>query len=76
VLVLALYLNGPNARELYRRPDDWLWIVCGVQIYWIRRMWIVGDCGEMSEDSVLFATHDWVSYVALALCGVAVVFAL
>ncbi len=74
-LVLAFYLNGADARGLYHRPD-WLWIVCGILVYWISRMWILAGRGQMSEDPVIFATRDWPSYVALALCGVGMVLAL
>jgi 4-hydroxybenzoate polyprenyltransferase len=62
VLVLAFYLNSPEARALYTRPW-WLWSVCPLLIYWVSRVWLLVGRGQMNEDPVLFALKDRASYV-------------
>jgi len=70
VLVLALYINSPAVLDLYRVP--WmLWFLCPIALYWISRVWIFAYRGELSEDPVLFALRDRVSYLA-AGCSAAV----
>ncbi len=71
VLVLALYLNSPDVRALYDRPE-WLWSLCPLMIYWISRVWILAGRGELEDDPLLFALTDKTSYLVGAL-GLAVV---
>ena len=61
-LVLALYINGQDIQRLYPRPYM-LWIVCPLFVYWITRVWLIAHRGNMSEDPILFAMHDKVSYI-------------
>jgi len=70
-LVLALYINGEAARELYRRPYV-LWLLCPIVLYWTSRVWVLAARGEMHEDPVLFALRDRVSYAAAAASAVVV----
>ncbi|HET9579389.1 MAG TPA: UbiA family prenyltransferase [Usitatibacter sp.] len=64
-LVLALYINGETAKELYSRPEA-LWLLCPILLYWISRMWLLAGRGEVDEDPLLFALHDKNTYVAAA----------
>jgi 4-hydroxybenzoate polyprenyltransferase/phosphoserine phosphatase len=60
VLVLALYINSPEMKELYTRP--WaLWMICPLMLYWVTRVWFVVKRGELDEDPVVFAVRDKVS---------------
>ena len=65
-LILALYVNGPENAHLWPRPYA-LWGVCPIFVYWIVRAWVVAHRGNMTEDPILFAFQDKVSYVAAAL---------
>lgn len=70
VLVLALYLNSPEAAALYRRPDL-LWLLCALLLYWITRLWLLAHRGELDDDPVVFALRDRGSRI-VALCVIVV----
>jgi 4-hydroxybenzoate polyprenyltransferase len=72
-LVLALYIESDEVRLLYQRPQ-WLWLLCGLHLYWISRAWLLAHRGEMHHDPVLFALRDRTSYWA-GLAAVAIVLA-
>lgn len=72
-LVLALYINGETAKNLYSRPEL-LWVLCPVLLYWISRIWLLTARGRMHDDPVLFAVRDRASYL-VAAAGLAVVWA-
>ncbi|HET7844444.1 MAG TPA: UbiA family prenyltransferase [Xanthomonadales bacterium] len=67
VLVLALYVNSPDVRVLYRTPG-WIWLLCPALLYWIARMWTLSARGRIDTDPLLFALRDPASW------GVAVAF--
>ena len=62
-LVLALYVNSPEVRLLYRQPHI-LWAVCPIFVYWIVYVWLIAGRGGMGEDPILFAFRDRTSYLA------------
>ena len=68
VVLLALYINSPEAHILYRRPQ-FLWPLCLVIIYWLSRMILIANRGQLHDDPVVFAAHDrasWITGVAVA----------
>ena len=69
VLVLALYINSPDVRLLYKRPDV-LWLLCPLLIYWITRVWFLAHRALIDDDPVLFAIRDWRSYAIAAASGI------
>lgn len=69
-VVLALYLQSEKVATLYSRPEL-LWALIPLVTYWISRVWLIAHRGQMTDDPVLFATRDPVSYLVAAL-GVAV----
>ena len=64
-LVLALYVNGESASQLYSHPAV-LWILCPILLYWISRIWLLAARGQMHDDPVLFAVKDSTSYYVAA----------
>lgn len=66
VLVFALYIRSEDAMGLYARPDL-LWAICPLLLLWISRVWFLAVRGELSDDPVLFAIRDRVSYAVGAL---------
>lgn len=72
VLVLALYVNSPEVMALYDRPA-WLWGVCACLLYWIGRIWLLANRGELDDDPVVFALRDRASRI---VAGVIVIIAL
>ncbi len=74
VLVMVLYTNSPEVRELYASPRI-LWGISGVLMCWITYMVMKTNRGEMHDDPVIFATRDKTSriggLIVIALCLVA-----
>ncbi len=68
VLVLCLYINSPDVRQLYDRPEL-LWLLSPLLLYWIARLWLFACRGSLADDPVLFALHDRVSYLTGAVMG-------
>lgn len=66
VLVLALYVNGADVARLYRHPQV-IWLACPMLLFWISRVWFLANRGKLSDDPVVFAARDPVSY-ALGIC--------
>jgi 4-hydroxybenzoate polyprenyltransferase len=73
VLVVALYLSSPEVTLLYAHPER-LWLVCPMLLYWISRMLILANRGEMDDDPIIFSVHDRISWLTGA--GVALVVAI
>jgi 4-hydroxybenzoate polyprenyltransferase len=62
VLVLCLYLNSPDVRIHYSRPEI-LWLACPILLYWISRIWFLAYRRQLDDDPVAFALRDRISYV-------------
>jgi 4-hydroxybenzoate polyprenyltransferase len=71
VLVLALYINSPEVQLLYRRPEL-LWLLCPVLIYWISRLTLLANRGELNDDPVTFALKDFSTWVTGLIGGIIV----
>lgn len=65
-LVLALYINSPDVVELYRH-SGLIWLLCPLLMYWIGRIWLLANRGELHQDPVVFATQDRASYLVCIL---------
>ncbi len=61
-LVLALYADSREIQRLYPHPQA-LWCVCPIFVYWIVRVWIIAHRGNMTDDPILYAFRDRVSYI-------------
>lgn len=69
-VVLALYIQSPETGELYARPE-FLWLICPLLVYWLGRMTLLANRGEVDDDPVVFAITDRTSWlVGLASLGV------
>lgn len=73
-LVLALYLNSPQAALLYSRPDI-LWLLCGLLLYWITHLWLTAHRGRLDDDPVVFALRDRVSRVVALIAAAILILA-
>lgn len=74
VLVLALYVNSPDVRNLYSNYRL-LWLVLPPFLFWISQMWMKTHRGEMHDDPVVFAVRDRSSLVIAVFIGVVVMMA-
>jgi 4-hydroxybenzoate polyprenyltransferase len=66
VLVFALYINSDAVTRLYTN-SLYLWAVCPLILYWISRIWILANRGQVHEDPIVFAIKDRASYVVVFL---------
>ena len=66
VLVLALYINSDQVKNLYPN-SNLLWIICALLLYWISRLWFWAKRGELLEDPVVFAITDRTSLIVAAI---------
>lgn len=57
VLILALYLNSPEVIPLYKHPKS-MWFLIPVLTYWIGRMVMIANRGEMHDDPIVYAFRD------------------
>jgi 4-hydroxybenzoate polyprenyltransferase/phosphoserine phosphatase len=74
VLVLALYINSPEIQALYGEPKV-IWILCVLMLYWVSRVWMLAQRGQMHDDPVVFALKDWQSLGIAVLAAAAVALA-
>jgi 4-hydroxybenzoate polyprenyltransferase len=74
VLVLALYINSPDIQSLYHRPKV-IWMLCVLMLYWVSRVWMKAQRGEMHDDPVVFAMKDRISIGVALLAALTVVIA-
>jgi 4-hydroxybenzoate polyprenyltransferase len=65
VLVLALYVDSADVRQLYDHPYL-LWPLCPLVLYIIVRIWILARRNQMHEDPVVFILRDWRSQIMVA----------
>ena len=75
VLVLALYVNSENVKQLYVTPEV-IWLLCPIMLYWISRVWILTDRGNMNDDPIVFALKDRTSLITVVCMGLVVLAAM
>ncbi len=68
VLVLALYVSSADVSRLYTHPER-LWGILPVMLYWISRVWLLANRGQMHDDPIVFAIRDRASYAVAAIAG-------
>lgn len=69
VLVLVLYVNSPEVKVLYKNPLLLL-LLAPIFMFWVGRIWLLATRGKMSDDPVLFALSDKMSYTLLAASSI------
>jgi hypothetical protein len=62
VLVLVLYTSAPDVTILYSNPKA-LWLLCPLMLFWVTRLWFRAARGVITDDPVLEAVKDRLSYV-------------
>jgi hypothetical protein len=68
VLVLALYLNSPEMKQMYLHPQA-LWATFALTLYWVSWIWMCAFRGNMHDDPIVFSFKDRISLGVIALCG-------
>lgn len=57
VLVLALYINSDEVRDLYTHPEV-IWLLCPLLLYLVTRVWLLARRNELHEDPVVYVIRD------------------
>lgn len=71
ILVLALYVDEPATQAKFGAP--WLlWGVCPLLTFWVSRMVLVADRGEMHDDPMVFSITNPTSRLIVLFCGILV----
>jgi 4-hydroxybenzoate polyprenyltransferase/phosphoserine phosphatase len=66
VLVLALYIDEPAVQERFG-AHRLFWGVCALLIFWISRLVLVANRGQMDDDPLIWALKDPVSRATVAI---------
>ena len=69
VVVFALYVQSPEVRVLYGRPEL-LWLAGLLLLAWLGRMTLLAGRGAFEDDPVTFATRDRTTWLTGAGVGV------
>jgi len=75
VVVFALYINSPEVIRLYTHAQI-LWGISLLFLFWISRIWIITNRGEMTDDPILFAVKDAKSYFIFIMIGLMLLLAI
>lgn len=70
VLIMAMYTQAEIVASLYP-AREWLWAAPPLLLYWVTRLWMKANRGEVDDDPVVFAARDWQSLLVAALTGAA-----
>jgi 4-hydroxybenzoate polyprenyltransferase len=68
VLVVTLYLSSPEISALYAHPNR-MWLMCPLLLYWVSRVLMLSNRGEMHDDPIIFALTDRVSWMTGAIAA-------
>ena len=75
VLIMALYLDTLEASMLFAKPSM-LWGLCVVHLYWITRLVLITNRGQMDDDPIIFALKDNISKFCVFACLIFIVLAI
>ncbi len=64
-LVFVLYVQSDRVATLYSEPRI-LWGAVPLLLYWISRLWVLAQRGEVGDDPIEFTVRDPVSYGVFA----------
>lgn len=68
VLIFALYINSDEVLLHYHQPEL-LWFICPLLLYWISKLWLNTQRGEVHDDPLVWAVTNRVSRGIALLCA-------
>jgi 4-hydroxybenzoate polyprenyltransferase len=66
-LVLALYVQSQLMSGVDHRPTV-SWIIVPLILFWQCRIWLATSRGTMTDDPIVYAARDWVSWLVAICC--------
>jgi 4-hydroxybenzoate polyprenyltransferase len=73
-LVLAIYLDSNEVRVIYEDPFR-LWVILPLMLFWQLKLWHYTIRGKMTDDPIVFAAKDRISWIIGGFCLAAAVLA-
>ena len=74
VFIMGLYINSPLITQFYSNPKV-IWFLFPLLTYWLGRLWILANRGEVNEDPLIFAVKDRTSLLVAAISAVILIIA-
>lgn len=74
VFIMGLYINSPLITQYYSNPKI-IWLLFPLLTYWLGRLWIIANRGEVNEDPLIFAVKDRTSLLVAAVSAVILIVA-
>ena len=74
VFIMGLYINSPLITQYYSNPKI-IWLLFPLLTYWLGRLWILANRGEVNEDPLIFAVKDRTSLLVAAISAVILIIA-
>ena len=68
VVVFSLYIDSPEVVKLYSHPKT-LWAISLLFLFWISRIWVITNRGQMTDDPIVFTIKDRSSYFVFLTTG-------
>ncbi|MEJ2670508.1 MAG: UbiA family prenyltransferase, partial [Gammaproteobacteria bacterium] len=68
VFILASYIASPEAHAFYAAPEV-LWFLCPALLFWITRLWIKTNRGELQCEPIVLFVKDPSGLLTLAICA-------
>ncbi len=74
VFIMGQYINSPVVTQYYDNPKI-IWFLFPLLTYWLGRLWILANRGEVNEDPLIFAMKDTTSLLVVATAAVILIIA-
>ena len=74
VFILGQYINSPVVTKYYNNPK-FIWLLFPLLMFWLGRLWILANRGEVNEDPLIFTVKDRTSQLVFATAVVILVLA-
>jgi 4-hydroxybenzoate polyprenyltransferase/phosphoserine phosphatase len=68
VVIFSLYIDSPDVMILYQHPKI-LWGISLLLLFWVSRVWMITNRGQMNEDPIIFAIKDRTSHWVCLIAG-------
>jgi 4-hydroxybenzoate polyprenyltransferase len=69
VFILGQYINSPVVTKYYSNPK-FIWLLFPLLMFWLGRLWILANRGEVNEDPLVFTVKDRTSQLIFATAAV------
>jgi 4-hydroxybenzoate polyprenyltransferase len=76
LVIIMIYLTGDAPRGRIYTNQIWLWAVPLVLHFWLMRIWLFAQRGQLHDDPIVFALKDPISWIMGLGCALAIYLAI